>query len=66
MAMNELYAQANPQAMDMIQKGLQAMIAVPYIFSHDNIAEAVKQESSLYAERKIAKEGRKPIRTPCV
>lgn len=33
------------------------MIAVPYIFSHDNIAEAVKQESSLYAERKISKEG---------
>ena len=33
------------------------MIAVPYIFSHDNIAEAIKQESSLYAERKISKEG---------
>ncbi len=33
------------------------MIAVPYIFSHDNIAEAIKQESSLYAERKMSAEG---------
>lgn len=33
------------------------MIAVPYIFSHDSIAEAVKQESSLYAERKQTEEG---------
>lgn len=33
------------------------MIAVPYIFSHDHIAEAVKQESSLYAERKMSAEG---------
>ena len=33
------------------------MIVVPYIFSHDSIAEAVKQESSLYAERKQTAEG---------
>lgn len=33
------------------------MIAVPYIFSRDNILEAVKQESSLYAERKISEGG---------
>jgi hypothetical protein len=32
-------------------------IIVPYIFSHDHILEAVKQESSLYAERKIAGDG---------
>ena len=32
-------------------------IIVPYIFSHDHILEAVKQESSLYAERKIAENG---------
>lgn len=33
------------------------MIVVPYVFSHDNIAEAMKQESSLYAERKLTEEG---------
>ena len=33
------------------------MIIVPYIFSHSSIAEAVKQESSLYAERKQTAEG---------
>lgn len=33
------------------------MIIVPYIFSHSSIAEAVKQESSLYAERKHTAEG---------
>lgn len=32
-------------------------IIVPYIFSHDHILEAVKQESSLYAERKISGDG---------
>lgn len=32
-------------------------IIVPYIFSRDHILEAVKQESSLYAERKIASDG---------
>lgn len=33
------------------------MIAVPYIFTHERIADAVKQESSLYAERKVTAEG---------
>lgn len=33
------------------------MILVPYIFSHDYILEAVKQESSLYAERKTSDTG---------
>ena len=33
------------------------MILVPYIFSHDSIAEAVKQESSLHAVRKQTEEG---------
>jgi hypothetical protein len=32
-------------------------IIVPYIFTHDYILEAVKQESSLYAERKATNEG---------
>lgn len=32
-------------------------IIVPYVFSHDHILEAVKQESSLYAERKMTEEG---------
>ena len=33
------------------------MIAVPYVFSHDHIAEGMKQESSLFAERKRTQEG---------
>lgn len=33
------------------------MILVPYIFSHDYILETVKQESSLYAERKVSDTG---------
>ena len=32
-------------------------IVVPYTFTRDHILEAVKQESSLYAERKITEEG---------
>lgn len=32
-------------------------IIVPYIFTHDHILEAVKQESSIYAVRKTTEEG---------